>query len=65
MGWEEEWEEEEWEEEEEDEGFIPGEDCDLSGADTYCLHCPYWGGDGICLLPFEDWEEAGEEEEEE
>jgi len=52
------------EDEEEEEGiFIPGEDCDLSGNDIYCKFCPYWGGDGICLLPLEEDDEYYEEEE--
>lgn len=48
------------EDDEEDDFFIPGEDCDLSGSDMrFCLHCDFWGGDGICFLA---WEEDEEEE---
>ena len=56
----EEWDEEYWEEE----GYYDDEGGwdDVEGCDGICMpECPYWGGDGICMLAVEEY--AGHEEE--
>ena len=51
MEWEEEWYEEEWEGEWEEEEPVMGlwPECTDCGPE-----CPYWGGDGICMIAIEE-----------